>query len=213
MRIHRLLPALLVAAAALPILSQGVATLDFEPRVGAIGSRVSVHYPAPPGVTLRFGDRYVTYVREDAGHLVFLVPPNTYSSFIELRSGDKVIAKSAVPFVVSGASIVPQKLIGLKEAMEVFAFQDDPTPEGGKKPETPVRPILKLGDSDILTIGESSPQGAPPPAVNMGDSVSAGTRGMGPAAFLITARPPVKKVVLPTPTPTPTAPPPTSPEK
>lgn len=208
MRIRRLLPALLVAAAALPLLSQGVATLEFEPRVGAIGSRVTVRYPAPPGATLRFGDRPVAFVREDAGHLVFLVPANVSSSFLELRSGDKLLARSAVPFVVSGTSIVPPRLIGLKEAIDVFAFQDDPMPEGGRKPETPVRPILRLGDSDILTIGESAPQRMPPPAVSLGDSSSAATQSMGPAAFLITARPPVKRVAIPTPTPTPTAPPP-----
>lgn len=208
MRIRRLLPAFLVAAGALPLLSQGVATLEFEPRVGAIGARVTVRYPAPPGVTLRFGDRVVTYVREDAGHLVFLVPSNVSSSFLELRSGDKVLAKSAVPFIVSGASIVPQKLIGLKEAIDVFAFQDDPMPEGGRMPETPVRPILRLGDSDVLTIGEPEPQRMPLPAVSLGDASSAATRSMGPSAFLITARPPVKRVAIPTPTPTPTAPPP-----
>lgn len=197
-----------MAAGALPLLSQGVATLEFEPRVGAIGSRVTVRSSAPPGATLRFGDRTVSFVREDAGHLVFLVPSNVSSSFLELRSGDKVLARSAVPFVVSGTSIVPQKLIGLKEAIDVFAFQDDPMPEGGRKPETPVRPILKLGDSDILTIGESAPQRMPPPAVSLGDSSSAATQSMGPSAFLITARPPVKRVAIPTPTPTPTAPPP-----
>lgn len=211
MRFRRFLSALFVAAGALPLLSQGVGTLEFEPRVGAIGARVTVHYPAPPGVTVRFGDRVVTYVREDAGHLAFLVPSNVSSSFIEIRSGDKVLARSAVPFVVSGASIVPQKLIGLKEAIDVFAFQDDPIPEGGRRPETPVRPILKLGDSDVLTVGEPAPQRMPLPAVQMGDSASAATQGMGSAAFLITARPPVKRVALPTPTPTPTPAPPEKP--
>lgn len=204
MKIRRLLPPVLVAAAALPLLSQGVATLEFEPRVGANGSRVTVHTPAPSGATLRFGDRIVTYVREDAGHLVFLVPANVTSAFIELRSGDRVLAKSAVPFIVSGTSIVAPKLIGLREAIDVYAYQDDPMPEGGRKPETPVRPILRLGDSDVLTVGESEPQRMPLPAVSLGDAASAATRGMGPSAFLITARPPVKRVVLPTPTPTPT---------
>jgi hypothetical protein len=203
----RLLPPALAALAALPLLSQSVATLDFEPRVGATNARVVVKYPAPPGSSLRFGDRSVAFVREDAGHLLFFVPPNASTSFIELRLNDKIIARSAVPFIVSGPSVVSPKLIGLKEAIDVFAYQDDPTPEGGKKPETPVRPILRIGDSDILTIGEAAPQQMPLPAVNLGDANSAATRSMGPAAFVITARPPVRRVVLPTPTPTPTAPP------
>jgi hypothetical protein len=193
-----------VAAAALPLLSQGVATLGFEPRIGATNARVLVKYPAPPGSSLRFGDRPVPFVREGPDHIIFLVPPGASSSFIEIRLNDKVIAKSAVPFVVSGPSIVTPKLIGLKEAIDVFAYQDDPTPEGGKKPESPVKPILRIGDSDILTIGEQSAQQMPLPAVSLGDANSAATRSMGPAAFLITARPPVKRIAIPTPTPTPT---------
>jgi hypothetical protein len=201
----RLVLPLLAVLAALPLLSQSVATLEFEPRVGAINGRVVVKYPAPPGATVRFGDRSVTYVHEDAGHLVFLVPPNATSSFIEIRIGDKVVAKSAVPFVVSGPSMVPPKLIGLKEAIDVFAYQDDPTPEGGKTPQSPVRPILRLGDSDVLTVGETAPERMPLPAVSAGDLASAAGRSMGPPAFLITARAPVKRIVIPTPTPTPTA--------
>ncbi len=201
------LTAFLAAFAALPLLSQSVATLDFEPRIGATNARVLVKYPAPPGSSLRFGDRPVAFAREGAGHLVFVVPPGASSSFIEIRLNDKVIAKSAVPFVVSGPSVVTPKLVGLKEAIDVFAYQDDPTPEGGSKPQTPVRSLLRIGDSDVLTIGEPSPQQLPLPAVNLGDANSAATRSMGPAAFLITARPPVKKVTVPTPTPTPTPPP------
>ena len=204
MRVGAALPAVVAAIAALPLLSQSVATLDFEPRVAATNARVLVKYPAPPGVTLRFGDRTVTYIREEVGRLVFLVPPNAISSFIEIRIGEKVVARSAVPLVVSGPSVGPPKLIGLKEAIDVFAYQDDPTPEGGKAPQTPVRPILRLGDSDILTIGEPAPQRMPLPAVNAGDLASAASHSMGSAAFLITARPPVKRVILPTPTPTPT---------
>ncbi len=207
MRRGLLLPlysALLAAAAALPLLSQSVKTLEFEPRVGASGARITVTGTVPPGGIVRFGEKTVPFSRESAAHFVIAVPAGTSSSFIEVRVGEKVVARSAVPFVVSGPSIAPPKLIGLKEAIDVFAYQDDPTPEGGKRPETPVKPILRLGDSDILTIGEPPPQRMPLPPVELGDTASAGTRGMGPAAFLITARPPVKKVVLPTPTPTPT---------
>ncbi len=208
MKRGRLLPLALAALAALPLLSQSVATLDFEPRVGATNARVVVRYPAPSGSSLRFGDRTVAFVREDTGHLVFLVPPNASTSFLEVRLKDRILARSAVPFVVTGPSVVSPRLIGLKEAIDVFAYQDDPTPEGGKKPETPVKPILRFGDSDVLTLGEAAPQLMPLPAVNLGDANSQATRSMGPSAFLVTARPPVKRVVIPTPTPTPTAPPP-----
>jgi hypothetical protein len=184
--------------------SQNVATLAFEPRVGATSSRVVVKGAVPPGAVVRFGDRIVPVVRQGATQFAFTVPPGAPSSFIEVRAGDKVVAKSAVPFVVTGPSVAPPKLLGLKEAIDVFAFQDDPTPEGGRRPETPVKPILRLGDSDVLTIGETPPQHMPLPAVELGDSASAATRGMGPSAFIITARPPVKRVILPTPTPTPT---------
>lgn len=204
MKARRLLVPVVAALAALPLLSQSVATLDFEPRVGPTNGRVVVKYPTPPGATLRFGDRNIAYVREDAGRLVFLVPPNATSSFIEIRIGDKVVAKSAVPFIVSGPSIAPPKLIGLKEAVDVFAYQDDPTPEGGRTPQSPVRPILRLGDSDVLTIGETAPERMPLPAVSSGDLASAAGRSMGPPAFLITARAPVRRIVIPTPTPTPT---------
>ena len=201
---------LAAAAAALPLLSQSAATLEFQPRVGATGSRVVVKGGVPPGAVIRFGDRVVPFVREGPAEVVFFVPPGASSSFIEVRVGEKVVGRSVLPFVVSGPSIAQPKLLGLKEAIDVFAYQDDPTPEGGRRPETPMKPILRLSESDVLTIGETPPQRMPLPAVELGDSASAATRGMGSSAFVITARPPVKRITLPTPTPTPTPPAPAS---
>jgi len=202
--------AFLLAAAGVAgtLLSQTDSKVDFEPRVGMSGTRVTIKSPVPTGATVRFGDRAIQSVTESNGSTVFVVPPGLPSSFLEIVVDGKVVAKSSVPFVVSGASIVQPKLIGLKEAIDVFAFQDDPRPEGGTRPETPVKPILKIGGSDILTLGESPPGPGVQPAVTMGDLNSASTRGMGPSAFILTARAPVKKIELPTPTPTPTPGPP-----
>jgi hypothetical protein len=180
-------------------------SIDFEPRVGVIGSRVTVKTPLPEGVLLRFGPRPVTVFKEGPGVWGFIVPASSSTSFLEFVKGDKLVARSAVPFIVTGASVVagPAKLIGLKEAIDVFGYSD-PRPEGGGKPETTVRPILKFDEDEILTIGQPVPYRLAP-AVELGDSASAATRGMGPAGFLITARPPKKKVALPTPTPAPPA--------
>jgi hypothetical protein len=202
--------ACLVAAAGVAgtLLSQTDSKIDFQPRVGMSGTRVTITSPVAPGAAVRFGGRTIPIATETNGSTVFVVPPGIPSSFIEIVVDGKVVAKSAVPFVVSGASIVPPKLIGLKEAIDVFAFQDDPRPEGGTRPETPVKPILKIGGSDILTLGESPPAPGVQPAVSMGDLNSASMRGMGPSAFILTARPPVRKIEIPTPTPTPTPGPP-----
>jgi len=202
--------AFLVAAAGVAgtLFSQTDPKVDFEPRVGMTGTRVTVRSPVPPGATLRFGGKTVPAARDTDGTTLFVVPPGVSSGFLEVVVDGKVVAKSAVPFVVSGASIAQPKLIGLKEAIDVFAFQDDPTPEGGSRPETPVRPILKIGGSDILTLGESAPGPGVQPAVTTGDLASASTRGMGTSAFILTARAPVRKIEIPTPTPTPTPGPP-----
>lgn len=175
--------------------------MEFEPRVGAIGSRVVLKGFVPEGAQARFGTRTVTLLREPGGGASFLVPSGASTSFIELVRGGKTLGKSAVPYVVSGTSLVSApKLIGLKEAIDVFGYAD-PRPEGGEKPETPVRPVLTFDDAEILTIGEPSPPPPLQPAVLLGDAASAATRGMGPAGFLITARPPRKKLVVPTPPP------------
>ena len=202
--------AFLVAAAGLAgtLLSQADSKLNFDPRVGMSGTRVSIQSPVPPGATLRFGNKTLPTVKDTNGATVFVVPPGVASSFLEIVLDGKVIARSSVPFVVSGASVAQPKLIGLKEAIDVFAFQDDPTPEGGSRPETPVKPILKIGGSDILTLGESAPGPGVPPAVSSGDLNSASTRSMGPSAFILTARAPVRRIELPTPTATPTPGPP-----
>jgi hypothetical protein len=199
---------LAAAGVAGTLLSQTDGKIDFSPRVGMTGTRVSIKSPIPPGAAVHFGGRSVPLARETNGTNVFVVPPGASTSFLEVVLDGKVVAKSSVPFVVSGASIVQPKLIGLKEAIDVFAFQDDPTPEGGSRPETPVKPILKIGGSDILTLGESPPGPGVQPAVTTGDLNSASTRGMGPSAFILTARAPIRKIEIPTPTPTPTPGPP-----
>ncbi len=190
------------------LLSQTDSKINFEPRVGMTGTRVSITSPIPAGATLRFGNKTIPTAKDTNGATVFVVPPGIPSGFLEIVLDGRVVAKSAVPFVVSGASVAQPKLIGLKEAIDVFAFQDDPTPEGGTRPETPVKPILKIGGSDILTLGESAPGPSVPQAVTVGDLSSASTRSMGPSAFILTARAPVRKIEIPTPTPTPTPGPP-----
>lgn len=197
----RTLALALVLLAATPA-AQDELRLEFEPKVGVAGARVLVKSPLPEGAQVRFGDKMVTAYRETTG-FSFVVPAAAPTSFIVLVKGGKVVGKSAVPFIVTGGSLVGQpKLIGLREAIDVFGYSD-PRPEGGGKPETPVHPVLKLGDEDILTIGEPSAMPQVGPAVELGDAASAATRGMGPAGFLITARPPRRKLTLPTPTPTP----------
>ncbi len=177
-----------------------VGVVEFEPRVGSVGTRVVVKSPIPKGAELRFGGRPLPMARENDGTHSFLIPPGSTSSFLEVALSGKVLAKSAVPVVVSGSSLVSTpKLIGLKEAIDVFGYSD-PNPEAGRKQEPQGRPLLVLDEAGILTIGEPPLQRLGP-AVELGDYSSAASRGMGPAGLLITARPPKKK--LPTPTPVP----------
>ena len=177
--------------------------LEFEPKVGAIGGRVVVKAGVPAGSQLLFGGKPVGVVKEADGISAFVVPPGASgSAFLEIVSGGKTISKSAVPFIVSGASMVaPAKLIGLKEAIDVFGYSD-PRPTGGEKPEPKARPILKLDDDEILTIGEPAPYRLGP-AVESGDLASAGRSPMAGTGFLITARPPKKKTPVPLPPPPP----------
>ena len=200
---------LLVASAAVLLLSfiappvLGQDRLEFEPKVGAIGGRVVVKSGVPSGAQLMFGGKPVGVVKERDGVSAFVVPPGfSGSAFLEVVSGGKTISKSAVPFIISGTSLAaPTKLIGLKEAIDVFGYAD-PRPSGGEKPEPKARPVLKLDDDEILTIGEPSPYRLGP-AVESGDLASAGKTGMSGTGLLITARPPKKKTPVPLPPPPP----------
>jgi hypothetical protein len=176
--------------------------LEFEPRVGAVGGRVVVKANVPAGAQLLFGGRPVGVIKEADG-VSFVVPPGiSGGAFLEVVSGGKTVAKSAVPFIVSGASLAtPPKLIGLKEAIDVFGYAD-PRPTGGEKPEPRARPVLKLDEDEILTIGEPAPPRLGP-AVESGDLASAGKTGMSGTGLLITARPPKKKTPVPLPPPPP----------
>lgn len=194
---RRFAPLLALLAAAFPSFAQE-RTLAFQPKVGAIGARVHVPMALAPGSEVRFGSRSVPVLRESDG-FSFLVPAGATSSFIEVLAGKRLVARSAVPFVVTGTSLVTApRLIGLKEAIDVFGYAE-PMPEG-RKPETTARPVLKLDDEEVLTIGEAPPQMLGP-AVTLSDTATAGRMGMGPPGFVITARPPRKKYTVPTPTP------------
>ena len=183
--------------------AQEVSSLEFEPKVGVTGTRITVKGPFPKGAQVKFGERVVPVLVEPNGKTSFIVPETGVSSFIDVVAGGKTVARSAVPFVVAGSSLVnAPKLIGLREAIDVFGYSE-PVPAGGNKPEQVVRPVLKLDDQAILTIGEMPPQRMGP-AVDMQDVNSAGKGPLGTSLFLITARPPVKK---PKPAPAETAPP------
>ncbi len=193
--------ALFVTSAAFPATGQG--RLEFEPKVGAIGGRVVIKSGVPADAQLLIGGKPVGVLKESEGVSAFVVPPGLPSSaFLEIVSGGKTIAKSAVPFIVSGSSIASTpKLIGLKEAIDVFGYSD-PRPAGGEKPEPKARPVLKLDDDEILTIGEPQPYRLGP-AVESGDLATAGRSAMSGTGLLITARPPKKKTPVPLPPPPP----------
>lgn len=200
---------------ALPAAAQEV-LLEFEPQVGTSGTRVTITSPLPKGAVVRFGSRVVPLLVEPGRRPSFIVPEGISSSFVEASVGKQVVARSSVPFVVAGSSLVNvPKLIGLKEAIDVFGYSEA-VPEGGEKPETTSKRILSLGGGDVLTIGESPAQ-APLPIAIGNDAASAATRGMGSPGFLLTARPPTRQIFLitttpppPTPVPTPTPGPPES---
>ena len=177
--------------------------LEFEPKVGAVGGRVVVKTGVPAGAQLLFGGRPVGVIKEADGVSAFVVPPGiSGGAFLEIVSGGKRIAKSAVPFIVSGVSLAtPPKLIGLKEAIDVFGYSD-PRPTGGEKPEPRARPVLKLDEDEILTIGEPAPFHLGP-AVESGDLATAGKTAMSGTGLLITARAPKKKTPVPLPPPPP----------
>jgi hypothetical protein len=201
--VRRLLAPAFVAA--LLAGSAGVAQdpIDFEPKVGAANTRITIRTSVPEGAQVLIGSKPVSLVEEAKGIYSFLVPASvTGAAFIEISKGGKAVAKSVVPFVVSGPSVatVP-KLVGLKEAIDVFGYSD-PRPEGGGKPEPKARPILKFDEDEVLTIGEPTPYRLGP-AVELGDLSSAGKTGMTGTGLLITARPPKKKTPVPLPPPPP----------
>jgi hypothetical protein len=193
------------ACAAVALALSGVAQspLEFEPKVGAASTRVTIRATVPEGAQVLFGGKPVGVVEEAKGIYSFLVPATAHgTAFVEITKGGKPFAKSAVPFVVSGPSVVSvPKLVGLKEAIDVFGYADT-RPEGGGKPEPKARPILKFDDDEVLTIGEPAPFKLGP-AVELGDLQSAGKTGMAGTGLLITARPPKKKTPVPLPPPPP----------
>jgi hypothetical protein len=204
-----LFPLLAAFLAALPLAADTI-RIEFEPKVGVIGVKVIVRTPPPEGARLRFGKRLVPFFKEGPGLWSFLVPPASTTSFIEYVKEDRTVGKSAVPFVVSGTSLVQTpKLVGLKEAIDVFGYSD-PRPEGGERPEPKARPVLKFDEQEILTIGEPSPQFMTP-AVESGDLATAARGPLQGTGLLITARPPKKRLQLTlpplVPTPLPESPP------
>jgi hypothetical protein len=179
---------------AISVNAQDFSAIEFEPKVGAIGSRVVVKGQIAKGSQIRFGNRNVPVTVEGSGRVSFMVPEASVTAFIEVTSSGRLVGRSAVPFVVSGSSIVgPMKLIGLREAIDVFGYSEQ-TPVGGGKPEQMVRPVLKFDDEAILTIGEPDSMRRLAPAVDMGDLASAARGPLGTAGFLITARAPKKKL-------------------
>lgn len=177
--------------------------LEFEPKVGAVGGRIVVRSGVPAGAQLLIGGKPVGVVKESDGVSSFVVPVGLAgSAFLEIASGGRTVSKSAVPLIISGSSLAaPTKLIGLKEAIDVFGYSD-PRPVGGEKPEPKARPVLKLDDDEILTIGEPGPYRLGP-AVESGDLATAGRTSMSGTGLLITARPPRKKTPVPLPPPPP----------
>lgn len=208
---ERRLPLLVLLAVPVLSMSAEPVRIEFEPKVGVIGAKVIVRTPPPDGAQLRFGRRIVPVFKEAPGMWTFLVPPASTTSFLEYVKEDRTVGKSAVPFVVSGSSQVQTpKLIGLREAIDVFGYSD-PRPEGGEKPEMKAKPILRLDEQEILTIGEPSPQFMTP-AVEFGDLNSASRGPLQGTGLLFTARAPKKKLQLTVPSPVPT-PLPENPEK
>lgn len=201
--VKRLAPLLCLVAALAGLSGAAQDTLEFEPKIGAANTRVTIRTAVPEGAQILFGGKPVGVVEEAKGIYSFLVPAAAYgTSFVEITKGGKVVAKSAVPFVVSGPSVVTvPKLVGLKEAIDVFGYAET-RPEGGGKPEPKARPILKFDDEEVLTIGEPAPF-VLGPAVQTGDLASAGKTGMAGTGLLITARPPKKKTPVPLPPPPP----------
>lgn len=211
----KVLACALALALGLPAAAQE-SKLEFEPKVGTTGTRVTITSPLPKGAVVRFGSRAVPLLVEPGRPPSFIVPAGASSSFVEASAKGGAVARSTVPFVVAGASLVnTPRLVGLREAIDVFGYAEA-IPEGGEAPESKAKSVLSFGDSEVLTIGEP-PAPAPMPMAIGNDASSAAMRGMGSPGFLLTARPPTRRVIFvpplpppPTPVPTPTPGPPAS---
>lgn len=121
-----------------------------DPRCRMTGTRVTVTSPLPKAkAAVRFGTRVVP----------LLVEPGLPAELVVLEWRDERVprssprrsrfSRSAVPFVVAGASLVGvQKLVGLREAILTSSATPDPTPEGACAPEQRAKKILSFGDGE-----------------------------------------------------------------
>jgi hypothetical protein len=71
-------------------------------------------------------------------------------------------------------------------------------PDGARKPVAAAKPVLKLDDEDVLTIGETAP-GRLAPAVSLGDVASMANQPMCCVGLTLTARAPKKRYQIPPP--------------
>jgi hypothetical protein len=198
----RLFPVLAAISMAFPLSAQPVA-IEFDPKVGVAGARVTVKTPPPAAAELRFGKKTLPIIEEGPGIRSFVVPTGSRTSFLEFVKEGRVVGRSAVPFVVTDASLVElPRLVGLQEAIGVFGLAE-PIPESGEKPQPRRRALLRYEGEDILTIGEN-PLEFLTPAVELGDAGSLAMRPMSGTLFLITVRLPQKKLKLTVPPPVPT---------
>lgn len=195
-------PLLTALGVTLPLSAQPIA-IDFEPKVGVAGARVVVKTPPPAGAELRFGKMVLPIIEDGPGIRSFVVPIGSRTSFLEFVKEGRVVGRSAVPFVVTDASLVEMpRLIGLKEAVAIFGLAE-PIPESGEKPKPRARALLRYEGEDILTIGENPPEFLTP-AVELGDAASLARAPMSGTLFLFTIRLPQKKLKLSVPPPVPT---------
>ncbi|MEO6326123.1 MAG: hypothetical protein ABIT01_09025 [Thermoanaerobaculia bacterium] len=175
--------------------------IDFEPKVGVTGARVTVALRRPAGARVFLGEKAVAIVDERLDGLTFLVPERATTSFLTFGREDRVIARSSVPLIVTGRTLVLPKLANLRDRIDVLAYSDE-TPRGGERPEPGPHPFLSLDDQGIFTIGERSPEFFAP-AVELSDAASAATRPMTGTFLILTARLPGKRLRLRLPPPVP----------
>jgi hypothetical protein len=193
---------LLVILTGVPPLAAEQVPIEFEPKIGVIGTKVIVKTRPPAGARARLGDKAVTISEESPGVFSFVVPVDATTSFLEYVHEDRTAGRSAVPLIVTGRSLVLPRLAGLRESIDVFAYSD-PKPSGGERPEPKARPFLSLDDQEIFTLGESAPE-LLIPAVEVHDAASAATRSMTGTFLILTVRLPGKRLRLRIPPPVPT---------